>query len=178
MKKGPLGVWFSIALVIFGLCAWAGFAMGSKYAGYRYRQRHADLEKSYSPERARLESDLSQFRSMDFLKYLVRATQTNSRAQEEYLHAQIAMLEKQAQQPDTQRIKDVIELNLGLAYVEEAMAEEQDGNKEQARRDMTSAQAIFISLGWKDYSEETLRTVARNEFRSLGEKPAEGKAGR
>jgi len=169
-------VWFSIALVIFGLCAWAGFAVGSKYAGYRYRQRHTDIEKSYSPEQARLESDLSQFRSMEFLKFLVRATQTNASVQKEYLHSEIAMLEKQARQPDMERIKNAIELDLGLAYVEKAMAEERDGKNAQARQDTAAAQAIFSSLGWKDCSEETLRIVARKDLNWFVEKVTEGNA--
>ena len=165
-----------MALAIFGLCAWAGFSVGSKYAGYRHRQKQIDVEKSSSPERAPLESDLSQFKSMEFLKVLVRTTQTNSRAQKEYLHFEITMLEKQARQPGMERIKNAIELNLGLAYVEEAIAEEQDGNKEHARLDMSSAQAIFSSLGWKDCSEETLRAVARSDLNLSVEKVAEGNA--
>lgn len=176
MKRKPIGVWFSLALAIFGLCAWAGFFLGSRYAGYRHRQKQTEVEKSYSPERARLEFDLTQYRQMKFLSLLVMSTQTNTKAQEEYLKSGIAMLEKQARQPEMQGIKPVIKLELGLAYAEEAAAEEQDGNKEQARQDMTSAQAIFGSLGWKDYSEERLAAIARSEMNPSAEKIAKGKA--
>ena len=57
-----------------------------------------------------------------------------------------------------------MEMNLALAELVAAMAEEQRNNKDRAANDMRSAQALYRSLGWRDYSEETLRVIARREL--------------
>jgi hypothetical protein len=66
--------------------------------------------------------------------------------------------------PDAQQIRPVIDLEIALAHVDTAVAEEQDHNPEAATTHMKSAQALFQSLGWQDRSEETLRGVARREL--------------
>jgi hypothetical protein len=164
MKKGPIGVWFSVALVIFGLATWAGVEGGSWFAGYLYRHKQHELEKSYTPERARVESELAQFRAIEVLQALASVIQSKRSAEKQYLVGEIEMLERQNHQPQGGDIRPAIELNLGLAYVEAAMAEEKDDNNEAATKYMRSAQAIFQSLGWKDYSEEALKTVAQREL--------------
>jgi hypothetical protein len=164
MKRGPIGVWFSVALVIFGLSAWGGFAGGSKFARYRFLRHRQHVEISYSPERALLESESLQFSRLQYLQFLIKSTQDDRKAEKEYLLAAIAEFEKEVQKSRRERIKPVIEFNLGLLYVEAAIAERKDGNKDLAEKDMKSAQPIFQSLGWKDYSEETLRAFAQNEL--------------
>jgi len=62
------------------------------------------------------------------------------------------------------QIRPVIDIYLGLAYVDASMAEEQVKNKELATKYMNSAQSLFRSLGWRDYSEEKLKMVARREL--------------
>jgi hypothetical protein len=41
------------------------------------------------------------------------------------------------------------------------MAEEQDDNREIAAKDMSSAEPLFKSLGWRDYSDEALKAAAQ-----------------
>jgi hypothetical protein len=178
MKRGPIGVWFSVALVIFGLSAWGGFAGGSKFARYRYEHSREALQRFYSPERIYLESELVEFRSLEFVQVLVKSTQDNRKVEKQYLVAAIAGLEKQSQESRDEKIKPVIELNLGLVYLEAAIAEQKDGNKDLAEKDMKSAQAIFQSLGWKDYSEKTLRAIAQDELDQWHEQSSEKNSGK
>jgi hypothetical protein len=162
VKRGPIGVWFSVALVLLGLGAWGGFYLGSGLARFSYRRNQEGLQKTYSPERLRLESESIEFRSLEYVQVLVKTTQDNRKVEKEYLLAAIPAVEKHVQESTDGRIKPVIEFNLGLLYVEAAIAEQADGNKALAEKDMKSAQAIFQSLGWKDYTEETLRAFAQN----------------
>ncbi len=81
----------------------------------------------------------------------------------EYLRAEITELERLKGRPDYREIKPILEMQLGLAYVNAAMAEEQSGHKDRADSDMKSAQALFQSLGWKDYSADALRVAAKRE---------------
>jgi hypothetical protein len=164
MKRGPIGVWFSVALVIFGLSVWGGFHAGSGLARYRYRRNQQELQKSYSPERLRLESESIELRSLEYMQVLVKTTQHNRKVEKEYVLAAIPAVEKHAQESTDGRIRPVIEFNLGLLYLEAAIAEQADGNKDLAEKDMKSAKAIFQSLGWKDYSEETLRAFAQSQL--------------
>ena len=48
------------------------------------------------------------------------------------------------------------------------MAEQQNNNEELAKKYTSSAQALFKSLGWQDYSEETLKVVAKRESEKWG----------
>ena len=84
-----------------------------------------------------------------------------------YVFDEISGLERHMQRPDVpDELKPVIAFELGLAYVDAAMAEETDNNKEAAAKYMQSAQPVMKSLAWHDSSEETLKTFAR---RQLGE---------
>jgi hypothetical protein len=82
----------------------------------------------------------------------------------EYLPKEIAAFEALRRRSDAPEITPVIDLDLGLAYVNAAMAEERGNNKELADQHTKSAHALFQSLGWQDYSEETLRAVAQREL--------------
>ncbi len=164
MKRGLIGVWFSVARVIFGLSVWGGFRAGSGFARCQYFRRQRAIEKTYSPGRRLLESEQIEFRSLEYAQFLIRSTQMDTKVERQYLLAVIPALEKHAQQPGNETIKQVIEFNLGLVYVEAALAEEKDGNKDPAESDMKSAQSIFQSLGWKDYSEDALRVFAQNQL--------------
>ncbi len=55
-------------------------------------------------------------------------------------------------------------MNLGLAHVVAAIVDEQSKNRERAASHMRSAQSLYQSLGWQDYSEDTLRAVAEREL--------------
>ncbi len=77
---------------------------------------------------------------------------------------EISGLEDLEHKADAQRIRAVVNVDLGLAYVDASMAEQQDNNEELAGGYMKSAQSLFQSLGWHDYSEDTLRHVAKAEL--------------
>jgi hypothetical protein len=64
----------------------------------------------------------------------------------------------------TAEAKPVMEMNLALADVVAAIAEERRNNKDLAANDIRSAQALYRSLGWRDYSEETLKVLAQHEL--------------
>jgi hypothetical protein len=164
MIKRPIGVWFSVALVILVSGAWVGSKSGSKIAQYwdtRQRQEQGTL---HGPEWARVDSVLSQLDALQLLHFLAGISQNDKKLGQKYLLNEIGGLEDLRRRPDAQEIRPVVDLYLGLAYVDEAMAEEQDNNKARAIKYMNSAQTLFQSLGWRDYSEETLRSVARRDL--------------
>jgi hypothetical protein len=178
MKKGPIGVWFSVALVIFVSSAWIGSKAGSRYAQHwenRQRQKQGTL---HGPEWARVDSVLSQLDAVQLLHFLAGISQNDKKLGQKYLLSEIGGLEELRRRPDTQEIRPVVDLYLGLAYVDEAMTEERDNNKPRAIKYMSSAQTLFQSLGWRDYSEETLRSVSRrdlNKWKGQPERRLEGK---
>jgi hypothetical protein len=165
MKRGPFGVWFSLALAILVLGVWVGWKLGARIAAYSYRSRQQKIGTLSTTQRRHIESvssDLSAAQAVQLL--YVAVAFHDKKLGKEYLSAQIAGLEARRHQSDAPEIRPVLDLDLGLAYVDAAMAEERDNNKELAAQHMKSAQALFQSLGWQDYSEETLRAVAQREI--------------
>lgn len=163
MKRGPIGVWFSVALVILVLGAWVGFKAGSKIAQYQDTRQRQKQGRFHGTEWAHIESTLSDLSAIQVLHLYAVVTQNDQKLGKKYLLNEIAGLEG-LRRRSGQEIRPVIDLNLGLAYVDAAIAEEQDNNKELATRYMSSAQTLFQSLGWRDSSEETLRMVAGREL--------------
>ena len=163
MIKRPIGVWFSVALVILVLRAWVGSKLGSKVAQYwdsRQRQKQATL---HAPEWAHVESALSELSAIQTLQLYAVATH-NDKNLAKYLLNEIEGLENLKRRSGDVEIRPVIDIYLGLAYVDTTMAEEQVKNKELATKYINSAQTLFRSLGWRDYSEEKLKMVARREL--------------
>jgi hypothetical protein len=164
MIKRPIGVWFSVALVILVSGAWVGSKIGSKIAQYwdsRQRQKQATL---HGPQWAQVDSVQAQLYAVQLLQLLAGVGQNDKKLGQKYLLNEIGGLEDLRRRPDAQEIRPVVDLYLGLTYVDAAMAEEQDNDKERATKHMDSAQTLFQSLGWRDYSEETLRMVARRDL--------------
>jgi hypothetical protein len=95
---------------------------------------------------------------------LAVTTHNDKNLAKRYLLNEIEGLEKLKRRSGNMEIRPVIDIYLGLAYVDKTMAEEQVKNKELATTDMNSAQTLFRSLGWRDYSEENLKMVARREL--------------
>jgi len=164
MKKGPIGVWFSVALAIFLLSLWTGSHLGSAAARYWYRHKRQAQIKTDGPERAHLESVLSDLNTVPPLELFAPLYANDKELGKKYLLNDVGVLESIEQKSNRQEIKPVIDFNLGRACVYAAMIEEQTGDKEQADRHMRSAQPLFQSLGWSDYSEATLKTVARRQL--------------
>ncbi|MGC2418460.1 MAG: hypothetical protein WA434_11980 [Candidatus Acidiferrales bacterium] len=61
------------------------------------------------------------------------------------------------------RTQPAIDFNLGVVYVQAAMAAKDDGNTALKAKYMSAAQSLFQSLGWQDCSEETLKSMAKRE---------------
>jgi hypothetical protein len=164
MIRRPIGVWFSLALVILVLGAWVGSKLGSKIAQYwdsRQRQKQATL---HGPEWAQVDSVLTQLYAVQVLQLFAGVSENDKKLGQKYLLNEIKGLEDLKHRPGAQEIRPVVDLYLGLAYVGAAMAEEQDGDKDRATKYMKSAQPLFQSLGWRDYSEEALRMAARRDL--------------
>jgi len=153
MRRAPIGVWFSIAIILLILNFWVGTMIGSVVARHLYGHPQV-VERFSGSERTRVQAELL---DVD----LAQAVQLASKvpAREESLLKEIATLETIRRAPSAKDIEFPIDLVLGIAYVQASMTEEQS-NMELARKNMESAQALFKSLGWRDYSEETLKTVA------------------
>jgi hypothetical protein len=164
MKKGPIGVWFSVALAIFLLSLWIGSHLGSTVAPYWYRHKQRVQISLYGPERAHLESVLSELTTVQMLQLFSAGNANDEELGKKYLLNDIEVLKNLERKSGLEEIKPAIDFNLGRAYVYAALAEEHAHNSEQATRYMKSAQNLFQSLGWSKYTEETLKTVARREL--------------
>lgn len=163
MTRKQFGVWFSLALAILVLSTWSGWKLGERIAVYGYHHQRQKL----GAEQGRFEAMLSDLGDLQTREVFARALASSSGKDLElgkYLRAEITELERLMGRPDYGEIKTVLEMQLGLAYVNAAMAEEQSGHEDLADSDMKSAQALFRSLGWKDYSADTLRAVAKHEI--------------
>jgi len=164
MKKGPIGVWFSVALAILVLAFWLGWELGPGIAVYSYRFRQQRIGRLRHTGRAHVDSVLSELSAVQaFWPHAVVADNAKG-ARKKYLTDELARLEALRDRSDAQEIRPVIDLEIALAHVDAAMAEEQDNDQEAATRHMQSAQTLLQALGWQDCSEETLRAVAKREL--------------
>jgi len=172
VRKGPIGVWFSVALAILVLGGWVGSKLGARAAVYWYHFEQRKVGTLNATERAHVESALSELSAVQTLQVFYAAfSAKDEELKKKHLRIHIRELDGLRKKSNTQEITPVIDLNLGLAYVYAAIAAEQDNNQEQAIQYMKSAQALFQSLGWQDYSEDTLRVVARREVDWWNRKP-------
>ncbi len=164
MKRGPIGVWFSVAIAVLVLSLWLGSMLGSSVAHYRYGHHQQERGTLTGPEQIRVESELAELSAVQtLLLYASLAPQEGKPGDKNLLNA-IEGLENLKRRSNTPEIKPVVDLELGLATVHVAMAEQQNNNEEMAKKYMQSAQLLFKSLGWQDYSEETLKAVAKRQF--------------
>ena len=155
-------MWFSVALAILVLSLWAGSLLGSASARYWYSQHQPGTQILPVPERKQLESELAELTALQILQLFARATPEEKKQQ--YTLDEIKTLEELKQSSKEPEIKSVMDLELGLAYLRAAMTEERNKNEQLAKKYMQSAQAIFKSLGWQDYSEEALKAVEKREL--------------
>lgn len=153
VKRGPLGVWFSLALAILALSGWLGWMAARKAVVWHYR-RQQRAAASRGDERSRLESMMSDLAALQYLEVFGLAS----------TQVEIAGLEALRQRPHSPEATSPIELQLGLAYVRAAMAAEQNNNRALASQYLRSAQPLFQSLGWRDSSEETPKTLAKRQM--------------
>jgi hypothetical protein len=164
MKKGLIGVWFSVALAIFLFSLWMGLPLGSVVARYWYRHKQHTKIKSGGPERAHLESMLSGLNDLQSLHFIAINNLNDKKLEEKYLLNEIGALDDIRRRPDLQEIKPAFDFNIGRAYVYASLIEEEAHNNEQASQYMKEAQPLFQSLGWGDYTEETLKSMVTREL--------------
>jgi len=164
-------VWFSAALIILVLGGLVGSGIGALAAGSWFRYEEIRREAPYGPERAHVEALLSALNAIQTFKVLFLITDYDEDPRGESLRAGIVRLENFRNRSTLPEAKPVIDLNLGLAYLKAALIQEQNKDKDLGTKYMKSAQNLFQSLGWQDYSEETLRALARREHESWKPRP-------
>ncbi len=164
MKRGPIGVWFSVAIAVLVLGLWLGSMLGSSVAHYWYGHHQQEQGTLTGPEQIRVESELAELSAVQTLRLYASLAPREGKPGDKNLLNAIAGLENLKRRSNTPEIKPVVDLELGLATVHVAMAEQQNNNEEMAKKYMQSAQLLFKSLGWQDYSEETLKAVAKRQF--------------
>jgi hypothetical protein len=164
VRDGRIGVWVSLALAILVLSALLGSKLGARVALYRYRSAQSrSLGTLSAPEHAHLESLLDELDAIAFLR-LTFLISLNDDKQKVPLSEQLVRIDAFERRVNTAEAKPVMEMNLALADVVAALAEERRNNKDRAANDIRSAQALYRSLGWRDYSEETLKVIAHREL--------------
>lgn len=161
-------MWFSIAGLILLVSGWLGYQATLALVGVRFRMQQQHMIASLDPAaRARLNSALS---ALSVVQMLRLSTAAPSHASSDDLRAAAEKIQKFAHQPETNDVQPVLELNLGVMYVDLATKEERT-NPAEARKYMDLAQELFRSLGWRDCSEVTLKAVAQNQYEIWGTKP-------
>lgn len=174
MKRGPIGVWFSVALAVLVFSLWLGSMLGSAVAHYWYGHHQQEQGTLTGPEQIRVRSELAALSTVQMLRLYARVAPEEGKQGDKNLLDEIHGLGNLKRHSNTPEIKSVVDLELGLAYVHAAMAEQQNNNEDLAKKYMQSAQVLFDSLGWRDYSEETLKVVAKREFETWGPPQTKG----
>ena len=164
MKRGSVGLWFSFALAIFLLSLWIGSMLGSSAAKYWYGNRQPGEGRLLGPERNRVESELADLSAVQTLQLFARIAPNEVEPQDKLLSDEIKGLEQIKRRSNVQEVRSLVDFDLGLAYVDAAMQNGQDDHKELAKTYMQSAQVLFESLGWRDYSEGMLKIIASQEL--------------
>lgn len=174
MKSGRIGVWFSLALAILLASAWLGSQLGERIALYRYRSaQHESLGALSASEHAHLESVLDELDQISFLRMDVLIS-LNIAKLKKTLPEHVASTESFGRSQYSAEVKPIADMNLALTHVVAAIVDEQDRNKERAANHVRSAQGLFQSLGWRDYSEDTLKTYAQSELKRWALDPRTG----
>jgi hypothetical protein len=161
MLRKPIGVWFSIALVILILGAGLGWKLGQRLAVYRFRYQREAAAKLPASERPHVEAVFSALTTVTVSRLYAGITTPNPSFRTKALQSEIATLNRARQRPDLQDVEPIFDLNLAIAYVRLA---EEESETQQAAQAMQSAHALFRSLGWKDDSDDALRAAAKREL--------------
>ena len=133
-------------------------------AVYRYRSAQSrSLGTLSASEHAHLESVLDELWVIGYLRLTFLISLNNDKFKES-LPEQIGKIDAFRKKVNTAEAKPVVDMNVALADVVTAIADEQGDNKDRAANYMRSAQSLYQSLGWRDYSEATLRDFAQREL--------------
>ena len=169
MVRRPIGVWFSLALLILILSSWLGYEAGVGIAHVRNRAKLRTMGSLSASERTHIQAVLSALDAMQELRFLTLfgtkfLTSFGTEKVRSLLLFQIGKLEALRARPEIQDVRPAADLDLGVFYTQLAMVEERANNSSEAREHMELAQSLFRSLGWQDCSEGTLKAVAQREF--------------
>lgn len=157
--KRPLGVWFSLALLIVigsacvGYYAEVGLARAHEYV------RSRKTRSAVTPEQVHFERVTSALYRIQVRRLL--ASFPNKRT--EMLQGEVRDLEWIRSQADLQDIRPVAEVELAIAYANLAWVAETAANSSEAGSYMKLGQDLLRGAGWRDSSEDALRLVAKRE---------------
>jgi hypothetical protein len=161
VTKRPIGVWVSLALVVLLLCFWLGDKAGVRVAYARISAQRQTMGSLTPAEHARLSPQLMAFTTIAWLRF---ADASDTEKLRRTLAFEVSELEKLMHKPEMQDLDSVVKLNLGVAYVKLAIVEARANDASGSQGHVRLAQDLFRSLGWQDYSEETLKVVAQKEL--------------
>ena len=161
MKRGPIGVYFSVALAILCLGWWAGWKIGERVAASRARRQMAAIVNT--PERAHLESESWDLADVEVLRFFATSLAHDKAIRDDDLPKNIEVFKRFSRRQRAPELQPAIDFNLGVVYVQAAMAAEDDGNTALKAKYMGAAQSLFQSLGWRDCSEQTLKSIVKRE---------------
>jgi hypothetical protein len=162
VKKGPIGVWFSLALAILATSVWAGWKAGGTVAVCWHHVHPEFADGLTRAQRTHLEAELSDLTEAELLNVISAARASAVERGKQYPPIEISRLEALRSRTKTDEMKPVIDLQVGLAYLLEAIGEARDNNTETAAKYMSAAQPLFQSLGWHNYSREALEAVGES----------------
>ena len=175
MPRKPIGVWSSIALVILCLGFWAGWKVGERIAVYAYKHRTPPPDSLSPSEAAQIDSALSELYQIQIFAAYSEISSGDSRLRKQPSPETIRALEKLRKTGKVQELQPVVDLNLAYGYAAAAVGMEEDGNTQAASTYLRSAQPLFQSLGWKDYSDEALRSLGEEELATWRPRPGEAR---
>jgi hypothetical protein len=171
VPRKPFGVWFSVALLILVVSLWAGWKLGGRVAVHRDRVRPTPAGSLSPAEALQLEAEIAELGDIQTLSVFAMTVAGDAKMRNEALPAFIRGLEAFQQKAKSPGLTSVVDLNLAAVYVAAAAGKEQDGDTEAATGYIRSAQPLFQSLGWRDFSDDTLRALGRRELDHWGAKP-------
>lgn len=175
MKRGPIGVWFSLALALFALSTWLGSMIGSGVARFWYGHHQLEYGTLSGAERTRLESELGVLSAIATLQVYGLVTQNDAQLRDKYLDNEIRWLEEIKLSSKAKEIRPLIDFHLGLAHLTAAMEKKRENQEALAKQHIDSAQGLFKSLGWRETSAESLENMARHELEQWGYPKASSK---
>jgi hypothetical protein len=114
-------------------------------------------------EHAHLESILNDLETIEFFQTSLLIS-PNDATLKKTLPEQLAKIDAYRRKVSTPEVRPVIDMTLALADVVTAITETQSNNNDRAEQDMRSAQSLYRSLGWQDYSEDTLKALAQRQL--------------
>ncbi|MGO9591619.1 MAG: hypothetical protein ACLP3K_16440 [Candidatus Acidiferrales bacterium] len=116
-----------------------------------------------TPERAHLESELWDLADVEALRFFASSLAHDKAIRDDDLPKNIEVFRRFSRRQRAPELQPAIDFNLGIVYVQAAMAAEDDGETALKAKYMSAAQPLFRSLGWQDRSEETLKSMAKRE---------------